>query len=116
MAAISPGTPQDTFVDSIRKAIADAFTQALAASWNAEVSNEDAGTDEKPRVCFGLSLSGALQGNAAIQIRQADALMLAQKLRSEAANPAAELSADHKEALQTLLQQVSAAAATTLQS
>src|SRR5271154_3072308 len=116
MAAISPGTPQNTFVDAIRKAVADAFTKSLAASWSAEVNSDDAGqVDESPRVCFGLSLSGMLQGNAAIQIRQADALMLAQKLRSEAANPAAEFSAEHKEALQTLLQQVSAAAAATLQ-
>ena len=116
MAAISPGTPQNTFVDAIHKAIAEAFTQSLAASWSAEVSSANANQpDEGPRVCFGLSLSGTLQGSVAIQIRQADALMLAQKLRSEAANPAAEFSAEHKGALQTLLQQVSAAAATTLQ-
>lgn len=115
MAAISPGTPQNTFVDAIRKAIADALTQSLAATWSVEVPTEASPPDDGQRVCFGLSLSGTLQGNAAIQIRQADALMLAQKLRSEVANPAAELSAEHKEALQTLLQQVSAAAATTLQ-
>jgi flagellar motor switch protein FliN len=116
MAAISPATPQDTFVNAIRKAITDGFAQALAASWNVEVQSEGANPpDEVPRLCFGLSLSGALQGNAAIQIRQADALMLAQKLRSEAANPASELSAEHKQSLQTMLQQISGAATTALQ-
>ncbi len=116
MAAISPGTPQNTFVDAIRKAIADVFAQSLAASWSAEVSADNANQpDEGARVCFGWSLSGTLQGNAAIQIRQADALMLAQKLRSEPANPAAEFTAEHKQALQALLQQVSVAAATALQ-
>jgi len=116
MPVISPGTPQYSFVDAIRKAITDVFAQSLAMSWAVELIGDDATQlDEGPRVCFGLSLSGTLRGSAAIQIRQADALMLAQKLRSEAANPASELNPEHKQALQTLLQQVSVAAATTLQ-
>ena len=116
MPVISPETPEYLFVDAIRKALADVFTQSLAAPWAVEVNSDDAKQpDESPRVCFGLALSGALRGSAAIQVRQTDALMLAQKLRSEAANPASEFSAEHKQALQTLLQQVSVAAATTLQ-
>lgn len=116
MAAISPATPQNTFVDAVRKAITDAFTQSLGAPWSAEISSDNATQPgEGPRVCFGLSLSGTLHGNAAIQIRQADALMLAQRLRSEAANSASEFSAEHKQALQTLVQQVSVATATILQ-
>ena len=116
MPVILPGTPQYSFVDAIRKAISDVFAQSLAATWSVEVNSDDATQpDEAPRVCFGLSLSGTLRGSAAIQMRQTDALMLAQKLRSEAANPACDLNAEHKQALQTLLQQVSVAAATTLQ-
>jgi flagellar motor switch protein FliN len=115
MATTSPAVPQPAFVDAIRKAVTDVFTQSLAASWSAEVSSDAANQPaDGPRVCFGLALSGTLHGIAAIQIRQADALMLAQRLRSEAANPAAEMTAEHKQALQSLLNQVSDAAATTL--
>ncbi|MGA8153936.1 MAG: FliM/FliN family flagellar motor switch protein [Terriglobales bacterium] len=115
MPVISPGTPQYSFVDAIRKAIADAFTQSLAASWSVDVDSDDAHQpDQAPRICFGLALSGALRGNAAIQIRQADALMLAQKLRSEEANPTSEFSAEHTQLLQTLLQKVAIATATAL--
>jgi flagellar motor switch protein FliN len=111
MPTISPGTALHGFVDAIRIAISEVF-----GSWNVEVSGDDASQlAEGPRVCFGLSLSGALQGNATIQIRQADALLLTQTLRSEAPNPAAELSEEHKQALQTLLQQVTVATATTLE-
>jgi len=116
MPVISPETPEYLLVEAIRKAITDVFAKSLAASWAVDVNSDDPNQpDEAPRVCFGLSLSGALRGSAAIQIRQPDALMLAQKLRSEAANPASEFNPEHKQALLTLLQQVSVAAATTLQ-
>jgi len=116
MAATSPVTPQHLIAEALRKALADVFTQTLAAPWNVERSNDDGSQpDDKPRLCFGLWLEGTIKGKVALQIRHADALLLAQKLRSEAANPAAELSAEHKEALQTLLQKVSAAVATSLQ-
>jgi len=115
MANLSAGTPQHLLADAMRKAIADALTQALAPSWNVEISSDGSQTDSAPRVCFGVSLSGALQGSLAIQIPQADALLLAQRLRSEAASAGAELSADHKQALQTVLQQASVAAMAALQ-
>lgn len=117
MATSSPTVPQSAFVDAIRKAIADTFTQSLGAAWSAEVDSDAASQPAAgPRLCFGLAFSGALRGIAGIQISQADALMLAQKLRSEAAGPASELTAEHKQSLQTLLTQASAAAGATLQS
>jgi len=115
MSNPSAGTPQHLLVDAIHKAMADALAQALTPSWSVEIVRDgESEPDSAPRVCFRLSLSGALQGSLAIQIPQTDALLLAQKLRSEAADAGVELSADHKQALQTLLQQVSVALTATL--
>jgi len=116
MAATAPVTPQHLLVEALRKALAEVSAQTPAGPWSVERSSEEASqASDQPRLCFGLALSGTLKGSAAIQIRQADALLLAQKLRSEAANPAAELTAEHKQAIQTLLQQVSLSLATALQ-
>jgi len=116
MATSLPAVPQPTFVDTIRKAIADTLTQSLGVAWSAEVNSDAASQPaDGPRICFGLAFSGALHGIAAIQFGQADALMLAQRLRSEAADPAAQMIAEHKQSLQTLLTQISAAAAAALQ-
>jgi len=115
MSNLPPGSLQQMLVDAIHKATVDVLAQALAPSWNVEMGSDGSQTDSAPRVCFGVSLSGALQGNLVIQIPRSDALLLAQKLRSEATNAGAELSADHKQALQTALQQVVVAAMATLQ-
>jgi flagellar motor switch protein FliN len=115
MAAPAMATLQSALIEAIRKAIADVFTQTLASSWSVEISNAELKADDATRVSFGLSFSGALQGSAAIQLRQADALALAQKLRSETADPAAQFSPEHKQALEAMLQQISAAAAANLQ-
>lgn len=117
MPAITPGTPLHSFLDAVRKATSDVFSQALGATWNVEIDTADATpTVETSIWCFQLSTSGGLQGNASIQVGTADALLLAQKFLAEAVDPSAELNQDRKEALEELLRQVAGLAATSLKS
>jgi flagellar motor switch protein FliN len=57
-------------------------------------------------VCFQISASGALQGNATIRIGTADARLLAQTFLAEAIDPAAEMNQDRKDGLEELVRQV----------
>ena len=117
MAAIIPGTPLHSFLDAIRKATSEVFSQALGASWSVEIdSSAVVPTAETSFLYFQLSTSGGLQGNAAIQVKTPDALALAQKFLAEAVDPAAELNPDRKEALEELLRQIAGLAATALTS
>jgi len=117
MPAITPGTPLHSFLDAVRKATGDVFSQALGATWNVEIDTADAAPAVETSVlCFQLSTSGGLQGNASIQVGTADALLLAQKFLAEAVDPSAELNQDRKEALEELLRQVAGLAATSLKS
>jgi flagellar motor switch protein FliN/FliY len=117
MPAITPGTPFHSFVDAVRKAASDVFSQALGAKWDVEIDTNDAvPSAEAPVLCFQFSTSGGLQGNASIQVGTADALLLAQKFLQESVDPAAELNPDRTEALEELLRQVAGLAATTLKS
>ena len=59
-----------------------------------------------PVLCFQLSFSGSLQGDLAILLRGADALLIAQKLLSEAPDPSAKPSQNHRAAIEKLLQQI----------
>lgn len=117
MPAITPGTPLHSFLHAICKSMSEVFSQALSSPWNVEVKAEDSPqATDIPISCFGLSLSGALQGNSAFLIRQPDALLLAQRFLQEPVEPGAELNGDRKEALQELLRQVAGLAATALKS
>jgi flagellar motor switch protein FliN len=115
MPAITPGTPLHSFLDALRKAASDVFSQALGAKWEVEIDSNDAAPPAETAVlCFQLSTSGGLQGNAAIQVGLTDALLLAQKFLQEPIDSSAELNPDRKEALEELLRQVAGLAATTL--
>ncbi|MGA2921179.1 MAG: FliM/FliN family flagellar motor switch protein [Candidatus Sulfotelmatobacter sp.] len=117
MPTITPGTPLQFFMDALRKATGDVFSQALGANWDIEIDTADAAPSVEPSaLCFQLSSSGALQGNTLIQVGSADALLLAQKFLAEPLDPAAELNQDRKDALEELLRQVAGLAATTLKS
>jgi flagellar motor switch protein FliN len=117
MPAITPGTPFHSFLDAVRKAASDVFSQALGAKWEVEIDTTDASPSAETSIlCFQLSTSGGLQGNATIQLAAADALLLAQKFLQEPADPSAELNQDRREALEELLRQVAGLAATTLKS
>lgn len=117
MPAITPGTPLHSFLDAVRKAASDVFSQALGAKWDVEIDTTDAATPAETSIlCFQLSTSGGLQGNASIQVETADALLLAQKFLQESLDASSELNQDRKEALEELLRQVAGLAATTLKS
>jgi flagellar motor switch protein FliN len=112
MAAFTPGTPPYAFLDAVRKAASEVFSQAFGANWSVEIdSNDVASSAETSVLCFQLSISGGLQGNACIQIGTPSALLLAQKFLAEAVDPSADLNQDRKQALEKLLGQVAGRAA-----
>jgi flagellar motor switch protein FliN/FliY len=115
MPAITPGTPLHSFLDAVRKAAGDVFSQALGATWSVAIDTTDAVSSTDAAVlCFQLSMSGGLQGNASIRVGTAHALLLAQKFLAESIDASAELNQERKEALEELLRQVAGLAATTL--
>jgi len=115
MPPIAPGTPLHAFVDSIRQAAGDVFSQALSSTWSAEISADDTTqSTDTSHLCFVFSAAGSLQGSAAIQIRNADALLMAQKFLAEPVDPTAELDSGRKEAVEELLRQVAGVAATAM--
>jgi flagellar motor switch protein FliN/FliY len=117
MPTITPGTPLHSLVDAFREATKHAFSQALGANWDVEIDSTDPPPSVETSVlCFQFLASGGLQGNALIQVKGADALLLAQKLLAESMDPSAELNQDRKNALEQLLRQVAGLAATTLSS
>jgi flagellar motor switch protein FliN/FliY len=117
MPAITPGTPLHSFLDALRKATSEVFSQALGANWSVEIDTADVAPSADASVsCFQLSTSQGLEGNASIQIGSAGALLLAQKFLGEPVDPSVELNQDRKDALEELLRQVAGMAATTLKS
>lgn len=116
MPAITPGTPLHFFLDAILQATSNVFSQALGATWSVEIDTEEAAPPADTSVlCFQLSISGGLQGNASIQVGTADALLLAQKFLAESIDPSAELNQDRRNALEELLRQVAGVAVATLE-
>src|SRR5271166_5236989 len=104
-------TSQHFFVEAIRKAVGEVFSQSFASQWTVELAEPPAPSADGEQMCFGLAFSGSLQGNAAILTQQADGLKLAQKLRAEPEASSTELTDDRKQAVEKLFQQVAASAA-----
>jgi len=104
-----------SFLDAVRAATSNVFSQALGSTWSVEIDTAEATRSADTSVVyFQLSLSGGLQGNLFIQFGAGDALLLAQKFLAESIDPSGELNQDRKEALLELLRQVAGLAATTL--
>ncbi len=117
MPPIAPGTPLHAFVDSIRKAASEVFSEALSSSWSAEISADDSSQPtDASHVCFSFAASGSLQGTVVLQIKNADALMFAQKFLAEPVEATAELDSGRKGAVEELLRQVAGVAATAMKS
>ena len=117
MPALIPGTPLHSFLDAVRKATSDVFSQALGATWSTEIDTSDTSPSvEKSVVCFEFLISGSLQGGVSLQVETAHALLLAQKFLAESVDPSAELNQERGEALEELLRQVGGLAATALKS
>jgi flagellar motor switch protein FliN/FliY len=115
MATITPGTPPYILVESLRQATSDRFSQTMGANWTVEIdASAVLPPGEDTVLCFQLSTSGELEGNAFIKIGTTDAIYLAQKLLAEPVDPSAELNQDRKEALRKLLGQVANQAANSL--
>ncbi|MFZ0284033.1 MAG: FliM/FliN family flagellar motor switch protein [Terriglobales bacterium] len=108
MPPITLGTPPYALAEVFGKVIGEVLSQTLAATWTVEVRPDDgsAPSDESAPVCFGLSPSGGLRGSAAFLLRLADARSLGQKLLKEPADASSELNAEHKQAIEKLLNQV----------
>jgi len=113
MAAITPGTPPNPFLDAFRKATSEVLSQVLGAKWSVE-ARTGAPSAETPVLCFQLSTSGGLHGNAYLQVGKSDALRLAQKLLAKAEDSSAELNQDCIAALQKLFAQIAGLASTAL--
>jgi len=115
MPPIIPGSSLHSFVDALRKATKDVFSQALSSTWEVEIDTSDPSpSTDISALCFQVAASGGLQGNTQIQIEKANALLLAQKFLAEAVDPSAELDRDRKDALEELFRQVAGLAATAL--
>jgi flagellar motor switch protein FliN len=115
MPTITPGTRLHSFADAFCEATKKVFSQALGANWEVEIdTTEAAPSAETSVVCFQLSASGALQGNALIQLQSVDALAVAQKFVGETQDPSISPNQDHKDALEELLRQVAGLAAVKL--
>jgi flagellar motor switch protein FliN/FliY len=115
MPTITPGTRLHSFADAFCEATKKVFSQALGANWEVEIdTTEAAPSAETSVVCFQLSASGALQGNALIQLQSVDALAVAQKFVGETQDPSIAPNQDHKDALEELLRQVAGLAAVKL--
>lgn len=116
MPPITPGTPPYTLADVFRTSLGDLLSQTLATPWTVEIKPEDgaAPPDDSPALCFGLSPSGSLRGDAAFQLSKSDARSLGQKLLKEPADASSELNAEHKQAIEGLLRQVAEQTATAL--
>lgn len=114
MAEIKPGTPLHLLAEPFRQAFSDTLS-TVTGSWNVTLNAEDApAASEGAPLCFGMTASGGMKGNAGFELKKADALVLAQKLLSETADPAAELNDKHKQAIEEFLRKVAGTAATAL--
>lgn len=116
MPAIIAGTPLHSFVDSVRKALADVLSQSLGSLWSVEINQEDVPENtDTATMCFGISASAGLQGQAVLLVKLQDAGRLARKFLGQD-ETSTEITGEHKEAVEELLRQVAGVAATNLAS
>jgi flagellar motor switch protein FliN/FliY len=107
LPAIIPGSRLHSFLDAVRNATGQVLTRVFGANWAVEIdTGEGVPSDESSFVCFQISASGALEGNASVQLGASDARLLAQTFLAESIDPAAELNRNRKEALEELVRQV----------
>lgn len=105
MPQVPAGSRVQLLLDSISKSLAAVFSKEFASEWSVEVAEGDAPPQDR-RLCFGLALSGDMQGRTVIQIRESDVAALAQRLHPQSEKPEPELQNDSLEAVKNLMQQV----------
>jgi flagellar motor switch protein FliN/FliY len=109
--AAAPGLAPHPFAEAIQKAVAEVFAQKFGSAWTVETSAPDTSTADAEKVSFGISVSGAFQGSAAIGLARSDVALLAQNF----SDAATEASNEQEKAVQALLQEISQAAAAFLE-
>ena len=115
MPELTPGTTAQVLTEALRQALADALSQTLSSTWNVQVSSDEAVSASAAQLlCFAVLPSRGLQGNSLLQLRAADALLLAHKLQGETPDPAAELNDDRKKAVEKFMRGLAESAAVAL--
>lgn len=110
--AAAPALAPHPFAEAIQKAVAEVFAQKFGSTWTVETSAPDSSTADAEKVSFGISVSGAFQGSAAIGLARADVALLAQNFSDGASTEAND---EHEKVVQSLLQEISQAAAAFLE-
>jgi flagellar motor switch protein FliN/FliY len=110
MAENSQEAQVPLFTEAFRQALSDALAKTIASTWKVEASQDVPATDVLS-LHFAISPSGSLQGHAAFQLRQSDAVFLAQKILAEPSDVSAEMSEQRKQAVEKFLGQVAELAA-----
>ncbi len=106
MSTITPGTPLYSFVELFRKTLGDVLSEGAASPWTVTLREDAPVSSGTTTLCFLISLSGSLRGKAAFQMENAEALRLAQKFLPQSGDPASELTAARKQAVEQLLGKV----------
>jgi len=114
MAEIDPRTPVHLFGEAFRKALNDVLSPTLGSPCNVSMSEATESAVGAGSLLFGITAAGSLRGKAMLVLKNAEALTLSAKLLSETADPAGELNAARKQAIEGVLNQVVAQAATAL--
>jgi len=112
------GKPR-AFLEVWEKSFSSVLGQIAGTALSIECLAEAAGVDESRSqndLHFTVSTSGTLRGEMSLRLSSTVALGLSQLFMGETQNAAAELDADHREAVQELLRQVAGQAATALTS
>jgi flagellar motor switch protein FliN len=103
-SAVAPAPAPHPLAGAFTKAMGEVFSKTFGADWTVEIARDPQMTAPTDAVWFGCSLSGDIQGEAAIQFALSDAILLARKSATETTN--AEFSATDKQAVEELLHQV----------
>ena len=103
MPAITSDNSLYMLAEPFRQAWSEVLSQAFGSACNVSMSSETTSPpSEAEPVSFGITAAGGLAGSATIYLTKSEALALAQKLLSEAQDPAAEFKPSHKQAIEDL--------------
>lgn len=114
MSSAATALAPHPFAEAVRKAIGEVFTNNFGADWTVEISQQPQTNEETAAVWFGISVSGDIQGEAAIQLSLHDATLLARKFVAAPERPSTDFTDGDRNVVRGILQQVLEAAAVIL--
>lgn len=114
MSSAATAPAPHPFAEAVRKAIGEVFTNNFGAAWTVEISQQPQTNEETAAVWFGISVSGDIQGEAAIQLSLHDATLLARKLVAAPERPSTDFTEGDRNVVRGILQQIFEAAAVIL--